>query len=379
MKSMSYIFLSNLKRYSTLALAPFLLSACVNMESGMRINALKVPSTGDQPAQTPVIKLITPSVVQEVRAEKERLSDEPIIALFGRPTQYLIGPGDLLSILVWDHPELNIAAAGAQALSSSAGAQTPSAFVVDQQGLIQFPFVGAVKVAGLTELQARNLLAERLIKSIKHPDLTVRVLAYRSKKVYLDGELRTPGNQVIDDTPMTLLEGITRAGGFLPTSDQSQITLSRDGMTYRINLPLLVRHGVDMSSLILQTGDIVHVASRDENKVYVLGEVTMPKAVPMNNGRLTLASALGEAGGLNQVTSAARQVYVVRNANSKDPVVFNLDAASPVALALAEGFELNPKDVVFVDASGLARYNRVISLILPTAATAANAYAQVNR
>jgi polysaccharide biosynthesis/export protein len=345
----------------------------------MRIDATMVPSTNVQPPRTPVIRLITPAVVQEVKAAKDRLPEDLLKSLLGQPAQYLIGPGDLLSIIVWDHPELNIAAAGAQALSSSAGAQTPSAFVVDQDGIIQFPFVGAIKVAGLTELQARSLLAERLIKSIKRPDITLRVLAYRSKKVYVDGEVKAPGNQPIDDVPMTLLEGVTRAGGFLPTADQSQITVSRNDSTYPINLSLLVRHGVDLSRFMLRSGDVVHVASRDENKVYVLGEVNVPKALPMNNGRLTLAAALGEAGGLNQISSAARQIYVIRNANEMAPVVFNLDAGSPVALALAEGFELNPKDVVYVDASGLARYNRIISLILPTAATAASAYQQLSR
>ncbi len=344
----------------------------------MRIDVEKVPSTHAQPQQTPVIKQITPDVVREVQAEKARLVDERVKNLFGTPQPYLIGAGDLLSILVWDHPELNIAAAGAQALSSS-GAQSPAAFVVDQQGMIQFPYVGAIKVAGLTELQARTQLAEKLVKSIKRPDITLRVLAFRSKKIYVDGEVKTPGNQAIDDVPMTLLEGITRAGGFLPTSDQSQITVARGGVSYPVNLPMLVKQGVDLGRLMLVPGDVVRVPSRDENKVFVLGEVNTPKALPMNNGSLTLAQALGEAGGLNQLSSSARQVYVIRGANQKEPVVFNLDASSPVALALAENFELNPRDVVFVDASGLSRYNRIVSLILPTAATAATSVGQINR
>jgi polysaccharide biosynthesis/export protein len=374
---MSFSLSVALKRYSGFALFP-LLTACVNMESGMRIDAAKVPSSNVAPAQTPVIRVITPDIVKEVKAEKERVADDRVKALIGEPAPYLIGPGDLLSILVWDHPELNIAAAGAQALSSSAavGAQTPAGFVVDQQGMIQFPYVGAIRVGGLTELQARNLLAERLIKSIKRPDITLRVLGYRSKKVYVDGDVKSPGNQAIDDVPMTLLEGITRAGGFLPTSDQSLITVARAGANIHVNLPLLVKLGYDTSHLLLQAGDVVHVPSRDDNKVYVLGEVNAPKSLPMVNGRLTLAAALGEAGGLNQISSAARQVYVIRNSTAMNPEVFNLDAASPVALALAENFELNAKDVVFVDASGLARYNRIVSLILPTASAVATSYGQ---
>jgi polysaccharide export outer membrane protein len=242
---------------------------------------------------------------------------------------------------------------------------------------VQFPYVGAIKLAGLTELQARTVLAEKLVKSIKKPDITLRVLSFRSKRIYIDGEVKNAGNQAIDDIPMTLLEAISRAGGFMPTSDQSDIVITRAGVQYPINLPHMVRRGIDPSRVVLSNGDMVRVRSRDENKVYVLGEVNLPKALPMNNGKLTLAEALGEAGGLNQLSSSARQVYVIRNASATVPLVYNLDARSPVALALADNFELNPHDVVFIDASGLARFNRVISLIIPTAAAATSSYGQV--
>ena len=353
---------------------PLVLGACANLEPGMRLNAQVAPQAAQQPA--PTILPITPSLLQSQKTAKAQQPLPPIDLLVGPVRPYVIGNGDLLSILVWDHPELNIAAAGAQALSSS-GAQSPAAFVVDQGGMVQFPYVGAIKLAGLTELEARNVLADRLIKSIKKPDITLRVLAFRSKKIYIDGEVKNPGNQAIDDVPMTLLEAVTRAGGFIPTSDQSNIVVTRGGVQYPVNLPLLVRRGVDPSAVMLHSGDLVRVRSRDENKVYVLGEVNAPKALPMNNGKLTLAEALGEAGGINQLSAAARQVYVIRNAGAADPLVFLLDAGSPVALALADNFELDARDVVFIDASGLSRFNRVISLILPTAATAASSYGQV--
>jgi polysaccharide export outer membrane protein len=338
----------------------------------MRIDPNNLPGAQGTSQAAPDIKTITPAMLQEQRAARNHASDQQIKPLLGEPGPYLIGDGDLLSILVWDHPELNIAAAGAQALTNS-GAQSPAAYVVDQQGMIQFPSVGAIRIAGLTELQARQLLAEKLLKSIKHPDVTLRVLAYRSKHIWVDGDVKAPGNQAIDDVPMTLLEGVTRAGGFLPTADQSHIVVTRNGVHYQVNLPLLVKQGVPLSRLMLAPNDVVRVPSRDEGKVFVLGEVNAPRALTMNNGKLTLAEALGEAGGLSQLTSSARQVYVVRNASESTPIVFNLNGASPVALAMAEGFYLNPHDVVYVDASGLARWNRVISLILPTASAASAA------
>jgi polysaccharide export outer membrane protein len=371
---MHCFFKKKLTSFSVLVL-PLLVAACANLEPGMRLDAQKPQSASAAPQPTPTILQITPALLQSQKIAKSQQPMQDIKSLLGDAKPYLIGNGDLLSILVWDHPELNIAAAGAQALTTS-GAQSPAAFVVDQGGVVQFPYVGAIKLAGLTELQARKVLSDKLIKSIKKPDITLRVLAYRSKKIYIDGDIKTPGNQAIDDVPMTLLEAVSRAGGFLPTADQSNILVTRGGVQYPINLPLLVRRGVDPSSVMLNNGDIVRVRSRDENKVYVLGEVTAPKALPMNNGRLTLAEALGEAGGINQLSASARQIYVIRNASATDPMVYNLDASSPVALALADNFELDARDVVFIDASGLSRFNRIISLILPTAAATTSSIGQ---
>jgi polysaccharide export outer membrane protein len=87
-----------------------------------------------------------------------------------------------------------------------------------------------------------------------------------------------------------------------------------------------------------------------------------------HDGRLTLNEALGEAGGVSTANGEPRQIYVVRNtSDAHHPLVYHLDAASPVALALAESFELQAKDVIYVDATGLTRWNRVVNLILPSA------------
>ncbi|MFD2270358.1 hypothetical protein ACFS07_02390 [Undibacterium arcticum] len=117
---------------------------------------------------------------------------------------------------------------------------------------------------------------------------------------------------------------------------------------------------------MLINGDIVRAVSRDESKVFVSGEVVAPKALTMHNGRLTLNEALGETGGINPVTGDGRQVYVVRK-QASEPVVYQLNASTPGALAMAESFELYPKDVVYVAASPLTNWHRAISLIFPSA------------
>ena len=200
--------------------------------------------------------------------------------------------------------------------------------------------------------------------------MTLRVQSYRSKRIYVDGEVKTPGLQAINDIPMTLIEALNRAGGMLPTADQSQISLTRAGSTYRINLPQMVQKGVNPATIMLASGDVVRVMSRDESKVFVSGEVNTPKALTMHNGRLTLNEALGETGGINPLSGDSGQVYVVRKSTT-EPIVYRLDAKQPGALAMAEAFELHPKDVVYVAATPLANWHRTISQILPSALSGA--------
>jgi polysaccharide export outer membrane protein len=317
---------------------------------------------------------ITPKLVRQVREAREQEVTENISALMLRPTAYTIAPGDVLQIVVWDHPELSasmlpaapLGVIGAAGAAASPMAQQQSGFEIDQDGMLAFPYAGKLQVAGLTSEQAHARLSKKLAFYLKNPKVTLRVLSYRSKRVYLDGEVKSPGVQAINDIPMTLLEAINRAGGMLPTADQSRIAITREGKTYQINLPLLVQRGVNPSSILLSNGDVVRVLSRDESKIFVSGEVTSPRALTMRNGRLTLNEALGESGGINPVSGDARQVYVVRR-NSSESVVYQLDANAPGALAMAEGFELNPKDVVYVAATPLTNWNRTISALIPGA------------
>jgi polysaccharide export outer membrane protein len=86
----------------------------------------------------------------------------------------------------------------------------------------------------------------------------------------------------------------------------------------------------------------------------------------MHNGRLTLNEALGETGGISPATGDARQVYVIRR-TAQGTRVFQLDARKSGALAMAEAFELRPKDLVFVAASPLANWHRSVSMLFPGA------------
>lgn len=348
-------------------------AGCTSMAPGIQFARAPAAGHGDTDHPRTEIRTITPDLVRKERELRDQQVSDDISALLQPAQVYRIEAGDVLQIVVWDHPELSASMLPAPVLGAPGGAgvaasplQPQSGFEVDQQGMLDFPYAGKLKAAGLTSTEVHQQLTERLARYLRNPKLSVRVLAYRSKRVYVDGEVKQPGVQAINDLPMTLTEAINRAGGMNPTADQSRILIHREGKSYPINLPQLVQRGVNPSSIMLASGDVVRVLSRDESKIFISGEVTAPRALPMRNGRLTLNEALGEAGGINPVTGDARKVYVIRR-SSTESMVYQLDANAPGALAVAEGFELNPKDVVYVAATPLTNWNRTISALIPGA------------
>ncbi len=345
-----------------------LLSAC-SMSPGMYMGTPEHIEQSLQDGSAPAGALLTisPALIDQQRAAEKQTVRQDIQQLFAKADTYTVGPGDILNIVIWNHPELALSSAG-----STSGASTPgqpdvgNGYNVSPDGRIQFPFLGALKVAGMNEYQIRSLLARRITPYVADPQITVRVQAYRSGRVYVDGEVRTPGLLTINDIPMTLPEAISRAGGFTGQADRSSVVLTRNGMDTRISLPQLTRNGINPSRILLRDGDLLRVVNQDENKVFLLGDVYSPRAQPMHDGQLNLAQALGEAGGLSPETAEPRQVYVIRKGPDGKAEIYHLDASVPTALVLAADFELKGRDMVFVDPAPIVRWNRVISMLLPS-------------
>jgi polysaccharide biosynthesis/export protein len=294
----------------------------------------------------------------------------------GPYNQYRVGPRDILNITVWDHPELTIPA-GEFRSAETAGT------VVGEDGNIFYPYAGIIKAAGKTVEEIREVLTQKLSVYIEQVQLDVRVTAYRSQRVYVVGEVKTPGIQLVKDIPLTVLEAINSAGGFDTEADSRNIILTRDGKTYNVNLLALYEGGDLRQNVPLQHGDVLNVPDREFNKIFVFGDSTSgttgtgsgaipggsnstrSKSLYMSKGRMTLAEALSDAGGLNQDFSDAARIFLFRGGLGK-PKIFHLDAKSPDALLLADRFPLQPRDVIFVDRAEGIRWNQVIEQVQPT-------------
>lgn len=110
----------------------------------------------------------------------------------------------------------------------------------------------------------------------------------------------------------------------------------------------------------------VSVARFNSQKVYLLGEVLKPSKLNLTDIPLSLSDALGEVNGLNNNTSDGSKVFVIRNGNNGEtPKIFLADLSSPSGFLLSSTFFLKDNDIVYVNAKGTTRWNRVISQFFP--------------
>jgi polysaccharide export outer membrane protein len=282
--------------------------------------------------------------------------------------EYRIGPGDVLTITVWEHPELTIPA-GSFRNAEEGGNE------VKADGTVFYPYAGNFAVAGLTTNEVKTLLENRLSSVIKKPQLDVRIASFKSQNVYVSGSVMQPGIIPITTVPLTLLDAIESLGGLTDTASWGSITLTRNGITSNISLRSLYEDGRWEENLLLQDGDLIHIPRNDAEKIFVLGEVNRPQSLNMSRNGTSLAEALADANGINENRADGRGIYVLRNAGiSKDaeglPVyqatIYHLNASSAVGFMLADKFPLEARDVVYVSPAPITRWNRFLSQLLPS-------------
>jgi len=348
------------RRFAPFLSAALLLQGCAVFSPGLHLSESKVEGRGTGEAPIRIVPITPEVIAEQARLRVQAAGERPRDPLAAEATQwqYRVAPFDVLSVIVWDHPELTIPAGEYRAADAAGN-------VVQSDGTVFYPHVGVVKVAGLTLPEVRQVLTERLRKVVQGPQLDVRVAAFRGQRVHVSGEVIAPGAYPISDVPLRVADAISLAKGFTPQAYPSNVTLVRGGQAVRLDVRALFEDGDTSQNWLLRDGDIINVASAAQNKVFVMGEVKRPASRLMTRGHMTLAEAIGDSEGFDPVTSNPGAVYVLRGRYDA-PEAWRLDASSADALLLAAQFELKPLDVVFVAPYTLTSWNRVLQQILPT-------------
>ncbi|MGH9163669.1 MAG: polysaccharide biosynthesis/export family protein [Vicinamibacteraceae bacterium] len=216
------------------------------------------------------------------------------------PVGYTIGASDVLAVTVWDQADLG------------------GRFVVDGDGTFMFPYIGRVTAGGLTLQELEGELKRRLKEGyFKDPQLTVVVEQYQSQRLYIVGEVRSPGTYPLTGN-MTLIEAVARAGSTLPTASYEALVVrsptgknakgptlpdeARAADVVRVNLKAL-QSGARDENVQLRNGDTIFVPRAE--MIYVFGQVNSPGSYAIGQGT-TVLQALSLAGGVTDRGSTGR-------------------------------------------------------------------------
>lgn len=225
-----------------------------------------------------------------------------VSAGFAQPANYVIGPDDVLLVTVLNQPEIS------------------GIFTVERDGTFTFTFLERVTAGGLSVSEFEASLRSRLADGFfKQPQVTVVVQEYRSQRIFLVGELRTPGTYELRGG-MTIIEAVAGAGSLTSGASGEVTIVRRLGAERALSLETAVAAGAPGAKIIkvdlaaLEAGDLSQNIELEDGDtlwvhkaltIYVFGEVRSPGAYPLLQGT-TLLQALSLAGGVTDFGAMGR-------------------------------------------------------------------------
>ncbi|MEA1867324.1 MAG: polysaccharide biosynthesis/export family protein [Thermodesulfobacteriota bacterium] len=286
----------------------------------------------------PEIENVEKTIEEEEPPESENIGEifqekAPALILHTETDRedYEIGPRDVLEIVIWDHDDLK------------------REVHVSRKGEFSFPLIGKVHADGITVAQLEKKIGNELSgRYVINPQVSITVKEYRSKCVFILGEVETPGEHPLTGET-TLVEILTLAGG--PTEDagsevivirpknhrENPVSLeeARDDEIVNVNLRKLLE-GDTSQNVFLEPNDTIYIPH--EEYFYVFGEVKKPGRYGMEKGT-TVLKAITTAGGVSE-KAAINKTRIVRE-----------QEGAKIQIPVKMTDPLEPEDIVMVPES----------------------------
>ncbi len=253
--------------------------------SNSRTKPHQSPKQSYQHSQTKLPPYQQPvPVVKTEKPDPPVISDPPVSSKDPEAilSDYRLGKGDVISIKVFGEEDFSMETA------------------LSKEGRISYPFLGDLKLSGLTVNQVERKIASGLRAGyLKNPKVTVTVLEYR--QIFVNGEVKTPGGYPFKPG-MTVNKAISLAGGFTETASRDEIFLIHDGdksaTEYKVGLYNFIA-----------PGDIIIV--KEYKKIFVNGEVKNPGSYEYIRG-MTVNKVISLGGGFTE-TASRDEIYIIRD------------------------------------------------------------------
>lgn len=333
--------------------------------AGPSIRQIQNQSEADRPGASPPYQLIDLSAAT-IGSYMRPPEPEPVATVTAKHMPQLrLSPGDVIRLMVAD-----TVADGGIFAPLSAGGTVFQQLRVEADGRLSLPYVGHIRVAGLTPYETEQLIRRRLKGVSVDPQVHVALTGDQSGAVLVAGAVKHPGRVSTLDGPLTLLDAINRAGGAVLEPYLVRVTLRTGDHAEVYNYQDILE---GENRIVPPDSEII--LDRNRQRFVAMGAVVKPGLHDFPAPNPSLLEALGVVGGLRDSTSDATGVFVFRLTDpaSTGPVVepgkpvaqvFRLNMEDPSALFLARQFLVQPEDAIYVTNAGVYEWQKIISPIV---------------
>ncbi len=358
-----------------------------------------IPSTGPsrqqvievqdrQPESLIQVVSVTDSVARRLVASQQQQLFSQVLASKG-PFSYVIGPGDVLEVSIWEAPPAVLFGASLLDPRSGVAAARSTAFpeqMVSSEGTLSVPFAGSLPVANKTPQEVEREIGRRLSGKANQPQVLVRVIRNATSNVTVVGEVAASTRMPLTARGERLLDALAAAGGVRQPVGKVTLQLTRGEQVHALALETIIRD--PKQNITLQPGDVI-TALFQPLSFTVLGATAKNEELNFEAQGITLAQALGRIGGLQDRLADARAVYIFRFENpavldlpvpprttpeGKVPVVYEVNLKNPETFFVAQGFPVQNKDVLYVANAPGAELQKFLGIIMPAAYSVLNTY-----
>src|SRR5262245_13465636 len=306
-----------------------------------------------------------------------------------RPSKEVrFGVGDVVSVTIFE------AAAGGLFIPSEAGVR-PGNFIsipnqaVDSNGNISIPYGGSIRARGRTQVEVQQAIVDALKNRAIEPQAVVSLVTAQSSLITVLGDVKAPARVAANPAGERVLDVISRAGGPLAPGHDEWVMLERDGR----------RALAPFGSLVYEPRNNIHVNAGDTIYLYrepqtflafgafgsVGGGSTQSSQISFDAWRLSLAEAVGKAGGLNDSLADPAAIFLYRGETREVaeqlgidcspfqgpiiPVIYNMNFRDPAGYFMATKFEMRNKDVIYLSnalSPELAKFRALIGTVTGT-------------
>lgn len=280
------------------------------------------------------------------------------------PSARLIRAGDSISLAIWDSQTDSLLTNAEQRSVNM------SSIPVSSQGRVFIPYVGDVRVSGMSADQARREIQDLLTPIVPDGQVQLTVQGGSNSTIDVVSGVARPGRIQLPELSPTIMSVLAEAGGISPGLRNPVVRLNRAGQSYAIPSSTLFANPA--RDIRLRGGDRVLV--EQDNRSYIaLGATGREQVIYFERENINALDALSTIGGLSDTRADLQGVMVLReysassvrptgHAPRKEQVIFTFDLTSADGLFAAQNFAIQPNDVVLATESPVPLITQVVGI-----------------